>query len=465
MSRLDTGLSAGDLVEIKITGLTRAGEGVGRWQGIVVFVPRAIPGERVRAEITVIRKDFTRGRLVEILNRSAARVEPGCRLFGDCGGCALLHMDYLEQLRWKTVQVRESLVRTGGLDQVSVSGTVGMDEPWHYRNKVHFHVGRVAGRLALGYFQRGSHQLVTDGDASGSPGCLLVQRDLLLVAGRAARILDTLRVPLYNWQEHRGYLRNLVLRRGAATGEIMLVLVTGAERWSGEAEFACRLVECTPAVVSVIRNINTRKSREILGRKNRVRAGKPFIIERLGGCDFQLGPTSFFQVNPEQAARLFEIVARFAGLTGRETVVDAYSGIGTIALLLASRARAVIGLESLELAVADAWENARRNRIKNVRFEQGAVEELLPALAGNGEKVDVVILDPPRRGCAPAVLNALARLRPGRVIYLSCDPATLARDLGRLSNLGFRVLQVQPVDMFPQTHHVETLVGLRRLNS
>lgn len=457
--RGDYNLQIGDRVEINITGLGHAGEGIGRWRGLAVFVPRAVPGERVLVEIAEARKNFARGRLLEVLARSAARAEPGCTLFDACGGCQLLHMDYTEQLRWKAVQVRESLARIGGLGDVPVAATIGMDEPWHYRNKVHFHVEWRAGRLEPGFFERRSHRLAA-GDLGSTPKCLLVQRDLLQVAGRSAEILGSLRVPLYDWREHRGYLRHLVLRRGAATGEIMVVLVTGREPWPAEADFARRLAGDAPRVVSVVRNINTRGSREVLGAENRVLAGKPVITERLRGIGFRIGPASFFQVNPEQTARLCELVTRYAGLTGRETVVDAYSGLGTFALTLAAHAREVIGLESLGPAVADARENARHNGLTNVRFEQGAVEELLPVLAEEGDKVDVVVLDPPRRGCDPAVLEALGRLRPTRVVYVSCDPATLARDLGRLQGLGFQAVEVQPVDMFPQTAHVETVVYL-----
>jgi len=459
------GLNVGDRAEIEITGLSHVGEGVGRRQGLVMFVPLVVPGERVRVEITAVGRTFARGRLVEVLERSRTRVEPGCALFGDCGGCHLLHIDYPEQLRWKTVQVRDALTRLGGLGEVPVANTLGMNEPRHYRNKAHFHVSRDSGRLALGFLARGSHRVTCFVDADGGSGCLLVQRDLLRVAARAAALLESLRVPLYDWETQRGYLRNLLLRRAAATGEIMLVLVTGRQNWPGEREFAERLTAEEPGVVSVIRNVNALETRELLGPENRVRAGEPAITEHLGGLKFRIGPASFFQVNPEQAEKTYEIARLFAGLTGKETVVDAYSGIGTIALFLASRAKSVIGFEALPAAVADAQENALRNGIKNVRFEQGAVEDLLPEWAARGRRVDVAVLDPPRRGCGPAALEALGRLRPRRVVYVSCAPATLARDLGRLAELGFDVVKVQPVDMFPQTHHIECVVSLKRKHS
>lgn len=459
------GLNVGGHADIDITGLSHVGEGVGRWRGLAVFVPLAVPGERVRAEITALGRTFARGRLVAVLEGSRARVEPECGLFGDCGGCHLLHMSYPEQLRWKTVQVRDALTRLGGLGHAPVANTLGMDEPRHYRNKAHFHVSRESGRLALGFLARGSHRVTCFIDANGGSGCLLVQRDLLRVAARAAALLETLRVPLYDWEIHRGYLRHLLLRRAAATGEIMLVLVTGRQPWPGEREFTERLTAEEPGVVSVIRNVNTLESRELLGPENLVRAGKSAITEHLGGLEFRIGPASFLQVNPEQAEKTYEIARLFAGLTGEETVVDAYSGMGTIALLLASRAKAVVGFEALPAAVADARENAVRNGIENVRFEQGTVEDLLPQWAAQDRRVDVAVLDPPRRGCGPAALEALGRLRPPRVVYVSCAPATLARDLGRLAELGFDVVKVQPVDMFPQTSHVECVVLLKRRHS
>ena len=451
--------AVGAEVELEITGLGHGGEGVGRWRGLAVFVPGTVPGERVRARIVETKKNHCRGRLTEILRSSMDRIEPGCAHFGTCGGCQLLHMSYPEQLRWKTARVRENLRRLGGLAGVPVAPTVGMDFPWHYRNKVHLHAEWVVDRLVLGFFRRGSHT-VANRDSGPLCACRLVHIDLLRLARRASQILEQLEVPLFAWPQRRGYLRNLVLRRGAVTGEMMLVLVTGREDWSAEAECVRRLTAAEPRLVSVIRNVNLSAGRGVLGPECRLLAGKPAITDRLLDLQFRIGPTSFFQVNPAQAEKLYRIAADFAGLTGRETVVDAYSGTGTIALYLASRARRVIGLEALGPAVADARENARLNQVQNVRFVQGAVEALLPGLGAGSDPVDVVILDPPRRGCAPEVLDALIRLQPSRVVYLSCDPATLARDLGYLARSGFAVRRVQPVDMFPQTGHVECVARL-----
>jgi len=445
----------GETITVEVTGLSHAGEGVGRCQGAVVFLPEVVPGELVRAEVTEIRKGFARARLLEIIRPAPERQEPACALYGACGGCDLQHLAYPAQLRWKAQRVREALARIGGLTEPPVRETLGMDHPYHYRNKVHLQVGLAEGRIVLGFYARGSRCVsVRDGQGAGT-ACLLVDRELLCLAGTVEELLNRYGARVYAWQSRRGYLRHVVLRRARATGEGMVVLVTGREEWVQEAAFVDRLRAAAPEVVSVVRNINTAEAKEILGPENVVLAGSGTITEILGPLRFRLGAASFFQVNPVQALQLCRLVTDYAALTGRETVLDVYCGVGTFGLFLAAGARRVVGIEAVPAAVADAQTNAALNGIGNAAFRAGAAEVLIPALVAEGGRPDVAVLDPPRRGCDRRVLAALADANVPRLVYVSCDPATLARDLGYLAARGYVVRDVQPVDMFPHTHHVE----------
>ncbi|MQL51168.1 23S rRNA (uracil(1939)-C(5))-methyltransferase RlmD [Desulfofundulus thermobenzoicus] len=450
-------------IELSITGLTHAGEGVGRYRGLAVFVPETAPGDTVLAEVLEWKKNYARARLLAVKKPSPGRRPPRCARFSACGGCRLQHVDYAEQLHLKTGLVKDSLARIGGLSGVAVRDTAGMDNPWHYRNKVVLQVGERGGRYRLGFYAGDSHNLVPIFQ-DGPGGCLLVDRDLNEVAKVIENLLNKYGhgAPggINDWKRHKPFFRHVVLRKGFFTGEIMVVLVTGGGQWPGEKAFTGELLSQRSGLTSVVRNINDGPAGVILGRENRLLAGRKCITDRLDHLTFRISPASFYQVNPVQTLVLYRQALDYAALTGRETVVDAYSGVGTIALFLARRAKKVYGLEVVPGAVGDARLNAVLNGIDNAEFHPGAVEERLPALAACGLRPDVVVLDPPRRGCGREALEAVVKMGVPRVVYVSCDPGTLARDLGYLAGKGYRVEEVQPVDMFPWTQHVECVVYL-----
>lgn len=458
-------LKKAEKIRLEIKGITHAGEGVGRYHGLAVFVPGTVPGDTVLAQVVELKKNYARGKLLEVTERSPVRQRPECSHFAACGGCRLQQMDYGEQLRLKTGLVRDSLARIAGLGAVAVNDIIGMSNPWHYRNKVHFQVEERNGRFALGFYEEGTHTLAAffkEGDPVNA-GCLLVDRELNEVALVIENLLNKHGVSTCNQKPHGRFFRHIVLRKGFYTGEIMVVLVTGNGEWPKENAFVGELTSLRPGLASVVRNINNGPPGVVLGRKNKLLAGREAITDRLDHLHFNISPFSFYQVNPAQTLVLYHKALEYAALTGSETVVDAYSGIGTIALYLSGKAKKVYGLELAHEAVEDARKNAELNKIKNVEFHPGEVEKLLPAFAVQGLRPEVVVLDPPRRGCGREALDAIVEMRSPRVVYVSCDPGTLARDLGYLAGKGYRVEEAQPVDMFPWTQHTECIVELCRI--
>jgi len=368
------------------------------------------------------------------------------------------HLTYAEQLRLKTALVLDSLHRLGGLRDVRVLPALGMTgTPWHYRNKVHFHVAEDGERIVLGYYAGKSHTLTPVFPASaGKHGCLLIHPALNDTAAAVQELLNRLAPP----GNAKTYFRHVLLRHAPATGQTMVVVVTSAGRWPGAHDFAAELARRLPHVVSVSHNSPPARPGTYLGSTNRLLFGQPFLIDRLEHLQLRLSAASFHQVNPIQTPVLYREAAGKAALTGREIVVDAYSGIGSLALWVAAGARLVQAMEIEPAAVADARVNAGLNGITNVLFERGDVAKLLPGLTARGLRPDVIMLDPPRRGCHRGVLETIAAMRVPRTVYVSCDPGTMARDVAFLTAHGYRVEEVQPVDMFPWTAHVECVVRL-----
>lgn len=444
-------VAPGQEVELRIDDLGHAGEGVGRYSNFTLFVPGAVPGDLARVRVTAVKNNHGRADLVAVVAPSEQRAAPACPVFAACGGCSLQMMDYAAQLRWKTARVAAQLQRLAGLQDVTVHPCRGMDDPWYYRGKAQFPVGLVAGRLITGPYAAGSHTIVPAAE------CLIQHPTANRVLAACSQAADRLGLSPYDEQAHTGDLRHVLVRVSAATGEALVVLVTRSPRLPRGRALARELMQAVPEVVGVVQNINPERTNVVLGAETRTLAGRDYVEERLDGLTFTVSALSFFQVNPVQAAVVYRQVLTYAQLTGTETAVDVYCGTGTMALFLARGARRVVGIEAVAAAVDDACQSAARNAIDNVTFYHGAAEQVLPELAAHGLTADVVVLDPPRRGADPSVLAAVSNLGPRRLIYVSCNPATLARDLALLGAGGYRAVEVQPVDMFPHTAHVEAV--------
>jgi len=442
-------VQTGQKVELTITGYSHSGEGVGKYEGFTLFVPFAVLGERVLAQVEAVKKNHGRARMVEVIRPSPERSAPPCGVFGKCGGCQLQHVSYAEQLRMKERQVRDSFFRIGRMEEVMIHPVIGMDHPWGYRNKAQVPFGMEGGKVVAGFYAPKSHRIV-DTDA-----CLIQHPLNDRVIRKVKQLARRLKTPIYDERNHCGILRHVMVRTGFHTGECMVVLVTNGENLPRRQQWVEELRREIPGLKSVVQNVNPRRTNVILGPENRLLWGRKVIYDRIGDVVFAISPNSFFQVNPVQTKVLYDQVAKYAALTGVETVIDAYCGIGTIALYLARRAKRVYGVDVVGAAIRDAKQNAALNGMGHVTFEEGAAEEVMPRWHREGIRPDVIVLDPPRKGCDPALLETAASMKPGRIVYVSCNPATLARDAKYLSELGYRVREVQPVDMFPQTGHVE----------
>lgn len=444
-----------DDITLDITALGAEGQGIGRVEGYAVFVPGTLPGERVRAHIIKAGAGFGVAKLLEIETPAKERVFPPCAIFAQCGGCTLQHMEYSAQLRYKRQVVEDALRRIGGFADVAVPPVLGMEQPWQYRNKGSFPIANVNGRVEVGFFAPRSHRLIP------TPDCL-IQREPVLLAVLAVRDwANEYGVPAYDEETQKGLLRHVVART-ANTGEAMVTVVATGPLPHRQSLLQM-LQERVEGLRSVYLNIHAAQTNVIMGEENILLWGQPQIVDRLCGLSFSISPASFLQVNPAQTERLYQSALDMLALTGNERVVDAYCGIGTITLLLARHAKEVVGIENVFEAVEDAKRNAEQNGIQNARFLCEAAEDALPALLGEGFTPDALLLDPPRKGAEEAFLHAVIQSGVGRLVYVSCNPATLARDCRVLSDGGYRIEAVQPVDMFPHTVHVESVVLMSRV--
>lgn len=440
---------------IKIDNLGYEGEGVGRINNFTVFVPGALPGEKAEVKIVKVNKNFAFGKLLRIINQSASRVEPMCSQ-KRCGGCQLMHLNYDAQLEFKRQRVIDSLERIGKLKDITVQKTIGMKEPFRYRNKAQFPVGMKNGKLVIGFYAPRSHEIID------TPSCQIQDEVSDTVIDLVRRWVNGYGISVYDEATGKGLLRHVMVRKAYMTGEVMVALVTNGYGMPNVKPLIDMLKEKVPGLKSVVQNINRESTNVVLGQENKTLYGSDRITDYIGDLKFQISPLSFFQVNPVQTEVLYNKALEYANLTGIETVIDAYCGTGTISLFLARKARKVYGVEVVEPAIIDARKNAVENNIDNVEFIAGESEKVIPELYKNGIKVDVIVVDPPRKGCGEELLYTIASMRPDRVVYVSCDPGTLARDLKYLSENGYSVVEVQPVDMFPVTSHVECVVGIRR---
>lgn len=445
------------VVELDITGLGHTGEGVGKYEGFTVFVPDALPGERVKARITKVQKTYSNGRLQDILSATPDRTEPSCPIFHQCGGCHLQHMSYEAQLRYKRQTVVDAMTRIGKLESVKVLETIGMENPWEYRNKAQVPLGEIDGRLAVGFYAPRSHEIIE------MEACGIQHPYNDEIIHTAKEILQELGIKHYDEATGRGLVRHIIGRVGLHTGETMVVLVTNGRKIPQGDVLVERLRARIPHVVSIVQNINKADTNVIFGEETVTLWGKDSITDTIGGIKFDISARSFFQVNPVQTEVLYGKTLEYAGLTGQETVIDAYCGIGTISLFLAQKAKSVYGVEVVPEAIEDARKNAALNGMENASFEVGEAEVVIPKWHEDGVRADVIVVDPPRKGCDERLLATIAEMKPERVVYVSCNPGTLARDLRYLEDHGFRTVEVQPVDMFPHTFHVECCALVERV--
>lgn len=438
-------------IELTIEGITSEGHGVGRVDGVAVFVPMTAVGERVRALIIKVEKQYCIGKCVELLSRSAERIVPPCEAYSLCGGCTMQHLSYKEQLRQKTQFVKDAFTRIGGFDAPEVLDTLGMVNPWRYRNKGSFPYRSVANTVCFGFYAPRSHRLIPLFD------CPIQDERVVRVAKTIAEWANRCRISVYEEETKRGILRSC-MARVTQNGAIMAVVVT-----TGKLPHEAELVESLDFVDSIYHNINDRDTNVIFGTQFRLLFGPAQLFEEQDGIRFAVSPQSFLQVNPIQTSVLYDTAVRLLSPTKEETILDLYCGIGTISLKLASVAGKVIGIESVPEAISDAKHNAALNHADNTDFYCGKCEDIVPKLVQTETKLDAIMLDPPRKGCEPEVLKAIADSGVKRIVYVSCNPATLARDSAHLSSYGFAPTVIQPVDMFPHTHHVECVVLMTKV--
>lgn len=448
-----------DIIQLAFTAMTAQGMALGRHEGMAVFVPLAAPGDVGRVRIVKVEKNFCYGRLEGLLSPSPCRIEPDCPCFAQCGGCCYRHITYEEELRVKQQRVRDALERIGGFASLPLEPILGAPQRDGYRNKALLPLGAGPdGGLAMGFYAVNSHRIID------CHGCRLhpPQFNRLMEAFRGWA--EKYPAPVYEEPAHTGLLRRLYLRQGYATGELMACVVANGESLPHEKELVEALRAAVPGLTTVVLNTNRDRTNVALGKGLRTLYGPGVIHDRLCGLGFSISPLSFYQVNPAQAQRLYEKAAEYAALTGEETLLDLYCGTGTIGLSMARQAKGLVGVEVVPQAVADARENARRNGITNARFLCADAAQAARQLERESVRPQVVVLDPPRKGCSRELVETVAAMAPQRIVYVSCDPATLARDLRLFASLGYPPQKAAPVDMFPATAHVETVCFLSQQN-
>ncbi|MER2071850.1 23S rRNA (uracil(1939)-C(5))-methyltransferase RlmD [Psychrobacillus sp. BL-248-WT-3] len=450
---MNTPVNKNDQLTVYIEDLTHDGSGVAKVDGYPLFIHGGLPDEKAEVRVVKTLKNYGFAKLLHIVEPSPFRVEAPCPVFYECGGCQLQHINYEGQLKWKENMVRNVMQRLGKID-APVLPVKGMNNPWEYRNKSQIPFGLVDGKVIAGFYQAKSHRI------ADTPTCLIQsdEADRLMRAFKE-KALELDLIP-YNEDTKKGQLRHLVVRKGRATGEVMVVLVTKHPKLSKKEAIIELIREVEPKVTSIMQNINSKNTNVIFGDQTNLLWGKPTIEDLIGDVRFEISARSFYQVNPEQTEVLYQQALDYAQLAGDETVIDAYCGIGTISLFLAQKAKQVLGVEIVPQAIEDAKRNAELNDFTNTYFEAGPAEEVIPRWYKEGKTADVLVVDPPRKGCDEALLTTIIEQRPKRVVYVSCNPATLARDLRILEDGGYKTQEIQPVDMFPQTTHCEVVTWL-----
>jgi len=450
-----------DILTVEITDTGIEGEGIGKTDGFILFVKDAVIGDTVQVKVMKAKKNYAYAKLEKVLVPSPFRVQPPCPFHRQCGGCQLQPLSYEKQLEFKQNKIRNNLIRIGGFSPEHIDACmepiIGMEDPWHYRNKAQFPFGYdKEGNVVTGFYAGRSHNIIANTD------CALGVEENKTVLETILAYMKKYGVSAYDETSGKGLIRHVLIRKGFASGQLMACVVINGNKLPEEKTLAEELWKI-PGMTSVSVNVNTERTNVILGKKVRVLKGEEKIEDTIGDVVFRISPLSFYQVNPVQTKKLYGQALEYAGLTGEETVWDLYCGIGTISLFLAKKAKKVYGVEIVPEAIADAKENAARNGITNAEFFIGKAEEVLPQkYEEDGVYADVIVVDPPRKGCDEKCLETMVRMRPERIVYVSCDSATLARDLKYLGEMGYEVRKWRGCDMFPGTVHVETIVLMSR---
>ena len=497
-------LKKNDLFELSIDALGNEGEGIGHLEGFAFFVKGAVPGDKIQARVLKIKRNYGYARIEQVLTPSPDRVAPRCPVAGPCGGCQLQHLSYEKQLKYKQQKIEDCLQRIGGITNPKLEPIIGMEEPYYYRNKAQFPVGKGKdGKTAIGFYAGRTHTIID------STHCCIQARVNEALIAAVREYLDECRIEPYNEIQHTGLVRNILTRVGFVTGEIMVCMVINGtslpkseilkekliyaveewnrkekKHWKKNSDWRKNREEKEQNLIdnnlkkesinidniqykltSLCLNINTEKTNVILGKKVVPLYGETYITDFIGSIKYQISPLSFYQVNPVQTRLLYEQALAYADLKGGEIVWDLYCGIGTISLFLAQKAKQVYGVEIVPQAIDDARKNAELNKIINAEFFAGAAEEILPQQyekSGGAMRADVIVVDPPRKGCDEGLLATIVKMQPNKVVYVSCDPATLARDVKYLRENGFEFVKGRGVDQFGMGGHVEAIVGLQR---
>ena len=447
-----------DMLEITIEDISSDGSGVGKADGFALFVKDTIPGDQVKVKIMKMKKRYGYARLMEILVPSPDRIQAPCPVARQCGGCQIQQMSYERQLTFKENKVCNNLRRLGGLDlsAMEVEPICGMEEPFHYRNKAQFPIGRDKnGKIIAGFYAGRTHSIIANTD------CLLGAEENEAILNEVISWMEVCKVDPYDEKTGKGLVRHVLIRKGFTTKELMVCLVINGRKIPQVEKLVDRLQKIE-GMTAIMANVNTEQTNVILGKEIQPIWGQDYIEDYIGNVKYRISPLSFYQVNPVQTEKLYGKALEYAELTGKETVWDLYCGIGTIGLTAADHAKQVVGVEVNREAVHDAIGNAKHNGVKNARFFAADATRWIGEAAAAGERADVIFMDPPREGSTPQFIESVARMAPKRVVYVSCNPVTLARDLELLTRKGYKVESSTPVDMFPHSEHIEVVCSMVR---
>lgn len=443
----------GQIITAKCIDLSFEGKGVAKFEKGVVFVDGLFPGEEAEIEITYTRAGSFFGKIRKLLTLSKDRIQPWCPVCTSCGGCQFQQLNYHAQLAFKKNKVKNAFLRTAKMD-VEVNDVIGMEDPYFYRNKIQMPVGKDRfGKIVTGFYKANSHDIVP------IEKCYIEDERSAPILKTIRELMKEIRIEPYDEDKRTGVIRHILIRASFYKKQIMVVIVTNVNSFPGQRNFVNALTSKHPEITTIVQNINKRDTNVILGNYENILYGKGFIEDSLLGINYQISSKSFYQINPNQTEKLYTTAIKAANLSKEDIVFDAYTGIGTIALLAAKHAKHVIGVEIVYQAIRDAIRNAKHNGVANVDFHAADVADYLDQMALENQKIDVLFMDPPRKGADERFLKSVLTLKPKKIIYISCEPETLARDI-KLLSAKYNIESIQPVDMFPQTHHVETIVGL-----